>query len=389
LSWHEHLAKATAAMSRRDFDEAERECNVALQEAKHLPDSEQVQVNQAISGLLNVIRSAPSFGPSALPNPPVPPPEQICLWESDYEQGRVLLHNRHYLSAANIFEQTLERARQLFTFPDHRLFENLFNLAHAQMKLGRYKHAESNMKESIKIAEAALGAESGQVNLSRMCLAIVLGYQEKYEEARVNFERARVFVENDPETIPDYLKLKDVFEEMMMQAGSLTAAEGFVKQAMDVQAKGHPEQAEANFQTAINILETAFGADHKYTSRIRQYLARLYFECGQVDKATQYTEAGAARGQLQIAQAIANEQEGYKLLEAGNREEALLKFMEARQQYLSGISALEVWLGPDDQQLAVPLCYYASLLRELGWHAEADSYEARGQLLMKNNEQSL
>jgi len=37
----------------------------------------------------------------------------------------------------------------------------------------------------------------------------------------------------------------------------------------------------------------------------------------------------------------------------------------------------------------VPLCYYASLLRELGWHAEADSYEARGQMLLKNNDQNL
>ncbi|MBX9771943.1 MAG: tetratricopeptide repeat protein, partial [Candidatus Obscuribacterales bacterium] len=348
-----------------------------------------LQVSQAISGLLNVIRSAPSFGPSAVPHPPVPPPEQIAHWEAQYDQGRALLHDRHYLSAANIFEETLEQARQLFTFPDHRLFENLFNLAHAQMKLGRYKHAESNMKESIKIAEAALGSDSGQVNLSRMCLAIVLGYQEKYDEAKLNFERAKIFVENDPEMIPDYLKLKEVFEEMMKQAGSLTAAEAMVKQAIDVQSKGQSEQAEASFQTAISILEKAFGADHKYTSKIRQYLAKLYFECGQVDKATQYTEAGAARGQLQIAQAIANEQEGYKHLEAGNREEALLKFMEARQQYLSGISALEVWLGPDDQQLAVPLCYYASLLRELGWHVEADNYEARGQMLMKNNEQSL
>lgn len=389
MSWHEHLAKATAAMSRRDFAEAELECNVALDEARDLPDSEQLQVNQAITGLLNVIRSAPSFGPSALPNPPVPPPEKISLWEARYDEGRALLHDRHYLSAANIFEETLEQARHLFTFPDHRLFENLFNLAHAQMKLGRYKHAESNMKESIKIAEAALGSDSGQVNLSRMCLAIVLGYQEKYDEAKLNFERAKLFVESDPEMIPDYLKLKEVFEEMMKQAGSLTAAEAMVKQAMDVQAQGQPERAEASFQMAINILEKAFGTDHRYTSKIRQYLAKLYFECGQVDKATQYTEAGAARGQLQIAQAIANEQEGYKHLEAGNREEALLKFMEARQQYLSGISALEVWLGPDDQQLAVPLCYYASLLRELGWHAEADSYEARGQLLMKNNEQSL
>lgn len=389
MSWHEHLAKATAAMSRRDFAEAERQCNVALEEVRDLPDSEQLQVSQAISGLLNVIRSAPSFGPSAVPHPPVPPPEQIAHWEAQYDQGRALLHDRHYLSAANIFEETLEQARQLFTFPDHRLFENLFNLAHAQMKLGRYKHAESNMKESIKIAEAALGSDSGQVNLSRMCLAIVLGYQEKYDEAKLNFERAKIFVENDPEMIPDYLKLKEVFEEMMKQAGSLTAAEAMVKQAIDVQSKGQSEQAEASFQTAISILEKAFGADHKYTSKIRQYLAKLYFECGQVDKATQYTEAGAARGQLQIAQAIANEQEGYKHLEAGNREEALLKFMEARQQYLSGISALEVWLGPDDQQLAVPLCYYASLLRELGWHVEADNYEARGQMLMKNNEQSL
>ena len=187
------------------------------------------------------------------------------------------MDERQYEEAAIVLEETLANTNGLFSFPDSRLYENHFALGQAQMKLGRYQLAEANVMETVKIAEAIYGSNSLRSHGARMFLAMVLGYQGKYGEAREYWERAKPYVESDPSTVGDYAIVKKAYDQMMAEAesGFVVAADQYVNHAMNMERDGHSDQAERVLKDALSYFENVAGKDHESTTMLRQRLQQL------------------------------------------------------------------------------------------------------------------
>ncbi len=269
--------------------------------------------------------------------------------------GRVYLEQGLYHDAEPLIERALELEEGVLggTHPD--LAGTLDGLGAVYYRQGRLEKAESLRVRALTIREKFLGPDHPAVATSLNNIAVLYRATDRNTEAeayllRSLYIRERVLGADHPYLASSLNNLGDLYRSQ----GRLTEAEPLLKRALAIKRQGlepnHPQvanslsnlgllymdsrrfaEAEDLIREALGIRKEVFGVDHEETAQTEANLAAALYSQGKTDKAL-----------------------------------AL---------YERAWHALKTLKRSDDSAFTDVIEAYASLLRELGFSAEAELVE--------------
>lgn len=145
-----------------------------------------------------------------------------------------------------------------------------------------YREAEGYYRQEIELLQKTPGAAPLQIEEERVNLAMVLGQQGRHEESLAESEHVIAFLDRDGPAHP------------VTFAGALNNA------ACALADLGRKEEAQRNFERALQVAVNAVGEDTRFTARIMLNYARVLRE----NKETPAAQAMKQRGTTAYHRAI-------------------------------------------------------------------------------------
>ncbi len=319
--WEERIAAAQRAYAEARFQDAERECRAALEEAQ-AEDPAQPRVAAALNELGEIYRA----------------------------QGRDK-------EAEPLLQQSLDLSEQTLGPWHLQVAHALHNLAALCAGQERTQEAETRYQRAIAIEERMLGPEDSSLAASLNNLALIYKARGDFSRAIPLFQRAL------------RLWLKAKTPEISLAATAMNNL-GAV-----CYAQGKQAEAEALFREALQIKEASIGGRHPEVATILNNLAEVYDAQGRfaeaaplLDRLVEIDIALLGPGHPDVAR---------ELTWLGRIAQAQTDYARAETLCRRSLAIREDYFGPESAQAAGNLIQLAEICELQGRHGEASSLSRR------------
>ncbi len=277
---------------------------------------------------------------------------QQTEWQKLNQEVKTLYGQGNYPQAIIVARQTLSVAEKALG-PDHSdVAVSLNNLAFLYGRQGLYAQAEPLYKRSLAIDEKALGPDHPAVAVSLNNLALLYIAQGQYEESEPLIKRALAI--NEKALGPDH-------PAVAVSLNNLAALH---------RTRGQYAQAEPLIKRALAIKEKALGPDHPDVAVSLNNLAELYKIQGQYARAEPLIKRSLAIMEKtlgpdhpDVAMALNDLAELYR---------AQGQYAQAEPFYKRSLAIMEKALGPEHPDMALSLNNLALLYSSQGQYAQAE-----------------